>query len=389
MSDVILEFKEKVGSSDYLEVHLLFDLHFKKKVGSLRKDRLIVLQDSLVTLLNNFEKRPTKHNLKKLAKLGRVAYQEFRKSFEQNGGNSYLKSWDSRFTTLPPNESKDLFRIQKVGVKFPKGFTFPISLYFLKDIEKFDWQRDNITSIFDYFLGSRFRIYYQSDIEQPDPRMYLKDSRDETTNVIHVIDESLNTQMEEDAWKLDRTIDFNVDDPRVYKKKQLFEKWFDGKPPHLIHFSNHLKYHKDSLSYALTLSKNEVILGSEIAGKLTTEKKPLVFFNNCESGISHFDEGNFIEELYPNYSIGFVATLFKVKNSNASFFAKEFYRYFIERGYSIIESLHKAKDVVTSDEKRFFSSIGYILWEIHPELTFSKHEPIKKPVKKKLRKNGK
>ncbi len=103
----------------------------------------------------------------------------------------------------------------------------------------------------------------------------------------------------------------------------------------------------------------------------------LFFFNACESGISVVGEDiGFIEQLYPDYALGFITTIFEIDDEVAGIFALEFYQNFFN-GRKLIDALYEAKRSLIH-KMGIYSVIGYTIWQCDPDLKYFGKDYVKK-----------
>ncbi len=333
-------------------------------------------------------------SLRNLAQYSYEIYDYFRNGIKKNSPGLH-KLWIQEFENR--NWRNNLFEKQ-LNIYFPFGITFPFGLYFVKDPEQINWEigKLNIHEIIKYFLDFRAQIinrFHKDEILNGRPlnieNIPLKPNRKSQIYILHGIDDKLEHKLEKDSWKIDKYIS-----PKeiVKTKQDLKSKLLPNKFPRIIHFSSHFYYDEKESLHKLTLSNNDTVTKIDLGRleKLNTDQNPaLFFFNSCDSGISIIGEKTgFIEELYPEFALGFITTMFEVNDKVAGLFANKFYQNFFN-GRNLINSIYSSKRELIIDHG-MYSVIGYNTWQVNPELRYFGEDYIKKRKlnkKKKLNKS--
>lgn len=349
--------------------HLLEE--FQAEIERCRKNKISYVKDEGVV-----------DSLKSLVDYAFESYDYFRNGIEKKS-NKLLNLWISEFELGKSWQNNVIEKY--LNIVFPTGISFPFGLYFLKNPKNIDWdiKHVNIKEIISNFLDSK--AYIINDFNTDEilngkpiniPNSPLKLNRKSPIHIVHGIDDDLATEVEVKSWEFDKFISpIEIVKTKTDLKLQLQPHRF----PRIVHFSSHFYYCDEDNCYKLTLSKNDVITKGDILRlkKLKDNQLPaLFFFNACNSGISIIGEGiGFIEELYPEFSLGFITTIFDVNDKVAGLFANKFYQNFFN-GRKLIESIYQAKrDLIQNNA--LYSVIGYTTWQVDPELKYYGEDYIK------------
>lgn len=396
-----------------VEERLGFRLKFNKQndthspVVSFSKTDFLNQQIKLKTLLEEFQyeveccrKKTINYykdsgviqSLRNLTEYGYETYDYFRNGVERIS-NRLLNLWISEFESSRSWQNN--ITEKYLNIVFPIGVSFPFGLYFLKNPESLNWEinKIDIKEIIGHFLDCKAYIindFNTDEILRGKPinitNSPLKLNRKSSMHILHGIDEELTTDIEIQSWDYDKHIDTK---DIVKTKSELTAKLSPKKFPRIVHFSSHF-YEEDGI-YKLSLSQDDVLTKGDILRfkKLDDNQLPaLFFFNACNSGISIIgEEIGFIEELYPEYALGFITTIFEINDKVAGQFANKFYQNFFN-GRKLIEAIYQAKrDLINNNA--LYSVIGYTIWQVDPELKYYGEDYIKnRTINQKKLKNG-
>ncbi|MBL0883091.1 MAG: hypothetical protein IBJ16_07075 [Chitinophagaceae bacterium] len=315
--------------------------------------------------------------LKSLAQEGYNAYREICDGLDEKF-RYYLDEFlhTRKTTTRLMKEAEDLPNLRVI---FSEGISFPVGLLYSKDPRSLNWNLEHFLENIAHFFDLKFRIYNCFKLEafkvkgymQGD--VYLKDKK--SIKVIHALDERFEIEKEKELWQLDTEID-----PRkVVTVEELVDHWKMEPHPRIIHFSSHFTLAPEqSPPYSLSLSNGHLFTRNTLWDiKPKPERKALFFLNVCKSANL---EGNFISnifsDLFPDYALGFIATVYNLPDKEAAEMPERFYETFFNTSYPILRAYADAKRSLILS-KRKLSALGYTFWLTNINLRYSEKEATK------------
>ena len=329
-----------------------------------------------------------KSNLISLAEEGFKAYKEFIYQLKKvhDGPDFYNKIWQKEIANKKNDSPLEVLFLYSVfdGINFPLGlFYIPSVNWENRDFDIKDYliklrPEEIVTGFLDFksiiITMKRNNAFARLNLEDYSNNLKgLVDSDnggEMLPRVLHGYDSNLERANSEiDYWK-------SVQEVKEYVTGSRFDLcniWFDNPNPRIIHFTSHLNYNEE-LGYNLSLCNGESLdfeyFRQQINGRNSLIIKPLVFINSCRAGYP--ENNNFhneiIEELFPNFSRGFVAPIHAVSDLAAYEFAVEFYNNFIKNNFPIWFSFNQAKKALFKEEK--YEILGYGLWNVESTLIF-------------------
>jgi len=383
MEEFEFRLRETKGSDILLRV-VLGPLIYSREI-KLNKIELINRQQQLITCLANFvdSNKNIFVNLKALAEEGYGAFRSIESQIDTD--TAFKNYWDKEFLgrfsqkNIVIREAQDKRNVHMI---FPKGYSFPFGLLFTKDPNKINFKKTPISEIIVHFFDLKFRI--RNSFNEEDfadglaiTDVSLKDALTQEIKVIHAINDEFTTKIEESCWGFDS----QISPVFVYRTKDLLSSWHKKEFPRIIHFSTHYKFFaQQSPSYQLTLSNKDGFSKEDLNkyGKPVPPKKAFFFLNACRSGsIQSLGYTDVLTDLFPNYSLGFIATLYDLLDASAGNMPQKFYEIFIQQGKNIFDSFIESKRYLILSRKEY-SALGYLIWQVNPNLFYSKPN-IKRP----------
>ncbi len=390
-----LELNIKEVSTDMISIRIRIAYNTTSGEIRLNKKDFFNWQKQLTDCLFDFvNSNYDKAKLKALAEEGYVAFRNIETHFDSD--RDFKDQWQKQFLGHYSNKKRikvieEVHDKKKLHIRFPKGYSFPFGLLFTTDPKQINWKKTTVSKIIIHFFDLKFKIWNGFDESTSPgsvvlPDMFLKDNPSQI-KVIHAINNTLETKTEESSWELDS----NIVPFKVYQTSDLLHNWHIENYPRIIHFSSHYNFDGTKAPpYALTLSNGDVFNIRDLVTyrKSPPNKKAFFFLNACDSGtIQDAGYTDVLTDLFPKYSLGFIATAYSILDKSAGGMPKKFYEIFIQEGKNIFDSFIESKHYLILSRQQY-SALGYLIWQVNPNLLYAnpnfKRKPLNKFYAKKL-----
>lgn len=365
---------------------ILLEIGFMHSVSDfivLSKTELLSKRFILGQLLDRFTQSRSMDDLYELALQGYSVFTLLDEQLKKQNRLFHQRIW--RDSILNKIDTKNYNKISKpnriLEVTFPADFSLCIGLIFPTKPSVEKWKKYSQEEILGHFFDFRFKIINRinpsqfAGIYMPSQTLTAGDK----INAINVFDSKLHiSKLETESLKFSSIIN----SIKVDSVTQLIKEWNRTQPQYFL-FSTHYSQDTENLfKFHLT---NDVFTSHDLIKIQHKEGDPkaLMFLNCCKTGdlpISGF--ANVLTKFYPKYSLGFVTTGYDLASHDAGHFPNMFNKIFFQENIMILDAFVKTKNyLVFQSLPSQYSALGYMLWQVNPDLTFTDIIVVNKKAK--------